>query len=75
MSLELRAVTKSYGDTKVLKNISFELGNGEFMVLLGPSGAGKSKTLEIVAGIEEPDSGEVIINGKNVSTRLLFIPS
>jgi molybdate/tungstate transport system ATP-binding protein len=38
------------------------------MVLLGPSGAGKSKTLEIVAGIEEPDSGEVIINGKNVST-------
>lgn len=67
MSLVLRNVTKSYGDTEVLKNISFELDDGELMVILGPSGAGKSKTLEIVAGIEEPDSGEILINGVDVS--------
>ncbi len=67
MSLVLKNVTKSYGETQVLKDVSFELGDGEIMVLLGPSGAGKSKTLEIVAGIEKPDSGEVIINGMEVS--------
>ena len=67
MSLELKSIAKSYGETRVLRNVSFELNDGELMVLLGPSGAGKSKTLEIVAGIEEPDSGEVIINGVDVS--------
>jgi ABC-type Fe3+/spermidine/putrescine transport system ATPase subunit len=66
MSLKLKGVTKSYGDTKVLRDITFDLIDGELMVLLGPSGSGKSKTLEIVAGIEEPDSGEVIINGVDV---------
>ncbi len=67
MSLSLRSISKSYGDTKVLRDVSFELNDGELMVLLGPSGAGKSKTLEIVAGIEEPDSGEVILNGIDVA--------
>jgi ABC-type Fe3+/spermidine/putrescine transport system ATPase subunit len=66
MSLQLKSITKSYGDTEVLRDITFDLIDGELMVLLGPSGAGKSKTLEIVAGIEEPDSGEVIINGVDV---------
>ena len=67
MSLVLKNVKKSYGETSVLRNITFELKDGELMVLLGPSGAGKSKTLEIVAGIELPDAGEVIINGYDVS--------
>jgi ABC-type Fe3+/spermidine/putrescine transport system ATPase subunit len=67
MSLVLKGISKSYGDTEVLRDISFELDDGELMVLLGPSGAGKSKTLEIVAGIEEPDSGEVVINGVDVA--------
>jgi len=67
MSLELRGISKSYGDTVVLRDISFKLKPGELMVLLGPSGAGKSKTLEIVAGIETPDNGEVILNGVDVS--------
>jgi molybdate/tungstate transport system ATP-binding protein len=68
MSLVLKKVTKSYGETKVLRNISFELNDGELMVLLGPSGAGKSKTLETVSGIEEPDSGDILINGVDVSS-------
>ncbi len=67
MSLELRAISKSYDDTIVLRSISFRLEPGELMVLLGPSGAGKSKTLEIVAGIETPDQGEVLLNGVDVS--------
>jgi ABC-type sugar transport system ATPase subunit len=68
MSLILKNVSKSYGPTKVLRDISFELVDGEVMVLLGPSGAGKSKILEIIAGIETLDSGEVIINGRDVSS-------
>ncbi len=67
MSLILRKVTKRYGETEVLTKVSFEVAEGELMVLLGPSGAGKTKILEIVAGIEEPESGEVFINGENVS--------
>ncbi len=67
MSLEMRAVSKSYDDTVVLRDISFKLEPGELMVLLGPSGAGKSKTLEIAAGIETPDKGVVLLNGVDVS--------
>lgn len=67
MSLVLRNINKSYGETPVLVDISFDVAEGELMVILGPSGAGKSKTLEIVAGIEEADSGEVFINGVDVS--------
>jgi len=69
VSLELREISKSYGGTKVLESVSFELARGELMVLLGPSGSGKSKTLEIVAGIEEPDSGRVFIEGEDVTER------
>ncbi len=67
MSLILRNINKSYGETRVLEDITFDVKKGELMVILGPSGAGKSKTLEIVAGIEEADSGEVFINNVDVS--------
>ncbi|RMF91692.1 MAG: ABC transporter ATP-binding protein [Methanobacteriota archaeon] len=67
MSLELSEVRKSYGSREVLRGVSFTVDDGELMVLLGPSGAGKTKTLEIVAGVEEPDSGKVLINGRDVA--------
>ncbi|MFQ5800484.1 MAG: ABC transporter ATP-binding protein [Candidatus Hydrothermarchaeales archaeon] len=67
MSLILSNIRKSYEDTEILRNVSFEVKDGELMVLLGPSGAGKTKTLEIVAGVEEPDSGEVVINDVNMA--------
>ena len=55
---------KSYGQTKVLKGIDFEVAKGEFCVLLGPSGSGKSTLLNIIGGIDSPDSGYISINGE-----------
>lgn len=60
-------LTKTYGDQKVLNNISFEIENGTFLSLLGPSGCGKTTTLRIIAGFISPDSGEVQINGKVIN--------
>ncbi|MCW6168281.1 MAG: ABC transporter ATP-binding protein [Thermoplasmatales archaeon] len=67
--LELRNISKSYGRTRVIDNMSLEVEEGEFFVVLGPSGTGKSTLLKIIVGIEQPDSGKVFIDGKDV-TRL-----
>lgn len=67
--LELRNISKSYGRTKVIDNMSLEVEEGEFFVVLGPSGTGKSTLLKIIVGIEQPDSGKVFIDGRDV-TRL-----
>ena len=50
---------------QVLDNISFTIKDGEFVTLFGPNSCGKTTLLNIIAGIEEPSSGEVLINGKN----------
>ncbi|MFN8459027.1 MAG: ABC transporter ATP-binding protein [Anaerolineae bacterium] len=55
--LVLKNITKNYGKTQALKNVSLEVEDGEFLVLLGPSGAGKTTTLKIIAGVEQPTSG------------------
>ncbi len=65
--LELEGVTKSYGDDVAVDDLSLAVEEGEFMTLLGPSGCGKTTTLRIVAGLEQPDSGEVRIAGSSVS--------
>jgi trehalose transport system ATP-binding protein len=67
--LELRNVTKTYGKTKVINDLSISIDAGEFFVVLGPSGTGKSTLLKIIVGIEQPDSGKILIDGKDV-TRL-----
>ena len=64
--LELIGIEKSFKDTSVLKNISFEAPEGEFVVLLGPSGCGKSTLLRIIAGLEPQTSGSVSIGGRVV---------
>lgn len=65
--LELRQITKRFEETDVLKGISLSVAQGEFITLLGPSGCGKTTTLRIIAGLETPDSGCVILEGKDVT--------
>lgn len=65
--LELDAIQKSFGKTKVLKGISLSIKQGEFITFLGASGCGKTTTLRIIAGLESPDSGCVRLNGRDVT--------
>ena len=60
-------VTKSYDDTKVLKNINFEIEKGKFYTLLGPSGCGKTTILRIIAGFTDATTGSVTLNGEDVT--------
>lgn len=63
----LENVTKSYGDTQVLKQIDMELEKGKFYTLLGPSGCGKTTILRIIAGFAEATTGKVYLDGKEVT--------
>jgi trehalose transport system ATP-binding protein len=65
--LELVDIDKTYGRKRVLNKISLQVQKGEFFVILGPSGEGKSTLLRIMAGIEKPDGGRVLIDGKDVT--------
>ncbi len=65
--LELRNVTKTYGKTIVIRDLSLLVEEGEFFVILGPSGTGKSTLLKLIVGIEQPTSGRVLIDGKDVT--------
>lgn len=65
--VELRNVHKQMHDHTVLKDIHLSVKNGEFLTLLGPSGCGKTTLLRLISGFEEPTSGEIFIDGKNVS--------
>jgi sulfate transport system ATP-binding protein len=69
MAIDVRGVHKSFGKTPVLRDISVEIASGSLTALLGPSGGGKSTLLRVIAGLEQPDSGQVVISGVD-STRL-----
>lgn len=62
--VELRSITKRFGTKVALDNVSFELKDGEFFVLLGPTGAGKTTSLRVIAGLEKQESGNVLFNGQ-----------
>ena len=65
--IELEAVAKSWGDTTALQSLNLRIEPGSFCVLLGPSGCGKSTTLRIIAGLENATSGQVRIDGRDVT--------
>ncbi len=68
--LQLKALTKSFGQTEVLNGIDIDIARGEFITLLGSSGCGKTTTLRIIAGLETPDAGQVILNGEDITEYL-----
>lgn len=65
-SLTLKNICKSFGDLKVIDNISLELADGELLVLLGSSGCGKSTLLRLIAGLEQPDEGEIYLGSRRI---------
>ncbi|SOD16924.1 ABC transporter ATP-binding protein [Nitrosomonas ureae] len=67
--LELHNITKGYAeDRKVLVNLSYTLNAGEYVAIMGESGVGKSTLLNLIAGLDSPDSGEIRINGVAISS-------
>ena len=65
--LSLQHISKNFGEGDVLRDISLDVARGEFVTLLGASGCGKTTTLRIISGLETPDEGSVILNGKDVT--------
>ena len=66
--VRLENVSKSFDHTQAVLDLSLDIKDGEFVVLLGPSGAGKTTTLRLIAGLEKPDQGSVYISDQNVTT-------
>ena len=67
-SISCRHIYKIYpGNVTAVKDFNLEIADKEFIVFVGPSGCGKSTTLRMIAGLEQPDSGEIIIDGKVVN--------
>ncbi|MFP4034726.1 MAG: ABC transporter ATP-binding protein [Desulfovermiculus sp.] len=66
-SILIRNLTKRFGQQTVVDRVSFDVDHGSFLVVLGPSGCGKSTILRMIAGLEEPDEGEIFLNAKNVA--------
>ena len=68
MSIELvvKNLTKTFGEEVAVDDLNFTVKAGEFFAFLGPSGAGKSTTLNLIAGLEAPDSGDILVNGQSI---------
>src|SRR5688572_7945522 len=69
MGIEVRNVSKKFGNFEALKNISLTIPDGELLALLGPSGSGKTTLLRIIAGLEFPDTGSIVLHGEDASER------
>jgi putative ABC transport system ATP-binding protein len=65
--IELKDVTRKYGDLAVLKEVSFRVEQGEWVTVTGPSGSGKTTLLNLVSGLDRPSKGEILVDGKDVS--------
>src|SRR6186713_606387 len=68
--IELKNIVKEYGDGfKAVNDVSLDIADGEFMILVGPSGCGKSTLLRMIVGLEDITSGEMMIGGKRVNDK------
>jgi ABC-type Fe3+/spermidine/putrescine transport system ATPase subunit len=67
VAASVRGISKRFKKARVLEDVSFDVAEGESLVLLGASGSGKTTILRIIAGLEQPDSGYVILHGKDVT--------
>src|SRR5258705_12700634 len=67
MSIELRYVSKQFGEVVAVNNVSFSVKEGELLGLLGPSGGGKTTVLRMIAGLEVPTAGDIFIRGQRVN--------
>jgi multiple sugar transport system ATP-binding protein len=65
--ISLRNITKKFGSNTALRDLDLSIKDGEFFVLLGQTGAGKTTTLRVIAGLEKPDSGQVLIDGQDAT--------
>ena len=65
--IDLKHVSKRFGDKLILDDINLYIRKGEFLTLLGPSGCGKTTTLRMIAGFLDPDEGEILLDGKDIS--------
>ena len=65
-AVEIRGVTKRFGDVEVVQGVDLAVQAGEFLTLLGPSGCGKTTTLRMIAGFERPSSGRILLDGRDV---------
>jgi len=65
--IEFKHINKKYGDTTVLRDLSFEVEDGKFIVLIGPSGCGKTTTLRCINRLISPESGQILIDGKDIT--------
>ena len=65
--LKVNGISKSFDNEEIIKDIFLELNEGEIVALLGISGSGKTTLFNIVAGLSQPDNGEVLLNGENIT--------
>ncbi|MBU1053438.1 MAG: ABC transporter ATP-binding protein [Proteobacteria bacterium] len=72
--ISITNLTKRYGGTKALKGVTLEVSPNEILALVGPSGCGKTSLLRLIAGLEHPDDGNILIDNATVGTQYGFIP-
>ena len=65
--VSIRGLTRTFGEVKAVTGVDLDIFEGEFITLLGPSGSGKTTVLRMIAGFEKPDSGTILLRGKDVS--------
>src|SRR5690349_1302565 len=67
IAVSFRSVSRHYGEVRAVDSVTFDIADGEFFSMLGPSGSGKTTCLRLIAGFEQPTSGEVMIHARSVA--------